>query len=47
LTAPGFERASVDRFLLCVEARDPSFEPTRIRRVFERSGAERVAEVAG
>ena len=46
LTAPEFERASVDRFLLCVEARDPSFEPQRIRRVFERSGAEHVSEVA-
>ena len=46
LTAPEFERASVDRFLLCVEARDPSFEPQRIQRVFERSGAERVVEVA-
>ncbi|MBV8333978.1 MAG: DUF3341 domain-containing protein, partial [Alphaproteobacteria bacterium] len=46
LNAPEFERASVDRFLLCVEARDPSFEPQRIRRVFERSGAEHVSEVA-
>jgi Protein of unknown function (DUF3341) len=43
--APEFERASVDRFFLCVEARDPSFEPQRIRRVFERHGAEHVAEV--
>jgi hypothetical protein len=44
--APEFERASVDRFFLCVEARDPSFEPQRIRRVFERHGAEHVAEMA-
>jgi hypothetical protein len=44
--AEEFERASRDRFLLCVEARDPGFEPHLIRRVFERSGAERVAEVA-
>ena len=43
--APGFERASVDRFVLCVEARDPSFEPDFLRRLFERCGAERVAEV--
>jgi hypothetical protein len=40
-----FERASVDRFVLCVEARDPSFEPHMIRRVLERFGAERVSEV--
>lgn len=43
--AEDFERASVDRFFLCVGARDPSFEPHRIRRIFERNGAERVAEV--
>lgn len=45
--APEFERASRDRFVLCVEARDPAFEPGTIRRVFESHGAERVAEVAG
>ena len=44
---PDFERASVDRFFLCVEARDPSFEPQRIRRIFERHGAEHIAEVTG
>ncbi|MGC2200301.1 MAG: DUF3341 domain-containing protein [Stellaceae bacterium] len=43
--APEFERASVDRFLLWVGARDPSFEPHRIRRILERYGAERVSEV--
>jgi hypothetical protein len=43
--AAGFERASRDRFVLCVEARDPSFEPRMIRRVFERFGAEQVREV--
>lgn len=43
--APEFERSSVDRFFLCVEARDPSFEPQRVRRIFERYGAEHVAEV--
>ena len=41
-----FERASVDRFFLCVEARDPSFEPQRIRRILERHGAEHIGEVA-
>jgi hypothetical protein len=45
-SAEEFERASVDRFVLCVEAHDPSFEPQRIRRIFERNGAESVAEVS-
>ena len=43
--ADAFGRASVDRFVLCVEARDPSFEVDQLRRIFERFGAERVAEV--
>jgi Alternative complex III, ActD subunit len=43
--ADAFGRASVDRFVLCVEARDPSFEVEQLRRIFERFGAERVAEV--
>lgn len=43
--ADEFERASVDRFVLCVEARDPGFEPHRIRRIFQRHGAERISEV--
>jgi hypothetical protein len=43
--APGFERASIDRFFLHVGSRDPSFEPHRVRRLFERQGAERIAEV--
>jgi hypothetical protein len=44
---PDFERVSRDRFALCVEARDPSFLPSVIRRVFERCGAERIEEVSG
>ena len=44
-TAPEFSLESRGRFFLCVEARDPSFEPQRIRRIFERRGAERVSEV--
>lgn len=43
--AAGFERASRDRFVLCVEARDPSFDPGFIRGIFEQNGAEQVAEV--
>jgi Protein of unknown function (DUF3341) len=42
-----FERASVDRFFLCVEARDPSFEAHRVRRILERHGAESVSELPG
>jgi hypothetical protein len=45
-SAEQFERASMDRFVLCVEARDPSFEPQRIRRIFERHGAQSIAEVS-
>ena len=45
-SAPEFERASVDRFFLCVEARDPSFEPQSIRRILQRHSAESVAEVS-
>jgi len=45
-SAGEFERASVDRFVLCVEAHDPSFELQSIRRIFERHGAESVTEVS-
>ena len=43
--AAAFERAAVDRFVLCVEARDPRFEAGLLRRLFERLGAEQVEEV--
>jgi hypothetical protein len=43
--ADGFERASRDRFLLCVESRDPGYEPGTIRRVFSRHGAAEIVEV--
>jgi Protein of unknown function (DUF3341) len=40
-----FGRASRDRFFLCVEARDPRFEPTAVRRFLEELGAREVADV--
>jgi hypothetical protein len=43
--AKAFERASRDRFLICVEARDPSFDAPAVRRVFQQLGAERIEEV--
>ncbi len=43
--ADAFGRAAVDRFVLCVEARDPSYEAGHVRRVFERFGAEHIGEV--
>ncbi|HEY1259006.1 MAG TPA: DUF3341 domain-containing protein [Stellaceae bacterium] len=42
---PEFDAASRDRFILCVAARDPRFEPHELRHIFERQGAEAVAEV--
>jgi hypothetical protein len=40
-----FERASRDRFLICVEATDPRFDAASIRAAFEQLGAERIEEV--
>lgn len=42
---PGFERASQDRFFLCVEARDTWFSAERVRAIFEQYGALRISEV--
>jgi hypothetical protein len=43
--AKAFERASRDRFVICIEATDPSFDVTSIHRLFEQLGAERIEEV--
>jgi hypothetical protein len=45
--ADGFERASRDRFVLYIGARDPGFVPEALRRVLESCGAETIAEVPG
>lgn len=43
--APTFERASLDRFYLCIEAADPSYDAAKARQMLEELGAERVDEV--
>jgi hypothetical protein len=43
--ARSFARASRDRFLICVEARDPRFDAASINTLFEQLGAERIEEV--
>jgi hypothetical protein len=43
--APGFERASTDRFFLCIEARDPKFDPQATRQFLASLGAIQVTEV--
>ena len=39
------DRASVDRFVLCVEASDPAFAPERIRAILRAKGAAQIDEV--
>jgi len=43
--ARAFERASRDRFVICVEKTDPRFDAVAIRALFERLGAERIEDV--
>jgi hypothetical protein len=43
--APGFERSSTDRFFLCIEARDPKFDPQATRQFLASLGAIQVTEV--
>ena len=43
---PEFERASTDRFFLCIEARDAKFDLTATRRFLESLEPESVKEVA-
>jgi hypothetical protein len=43
--ARNFDRASRDRFLICIEATDPRFDAASIRTAFAQLGAERIEEV--
>ncbi|HEX9045885.1 MAG TPA: DUF3341 domain-containing protein [Verrucomicrobiae bacterium] len=43
--APNFERASTDKFFLCIEARDPKFDLVATRRFLEQLKPERISEV--
>lgn len=43
---PAFNRASQDRFFLCVQAEDPLFEPTKTMALLKGLGPEEVSEVA-
>lgn len=42
---PGFDRATNDRFFLCLEASDPRFKTSQTRQLLETFGAVRVTEV--
>lgn len=44
-SAKNFERASVDRFFLCIEATDPLFDPVVTRRFLEGLNPHAVSEV--
>lgn len=43
--APGFDRASTDRFFLCIEADDPKFDAEATKAFLQTLGAEKVSEV--
>ena len=45
--AKSFARASRDRFLICIEATDPHFDPDSVHQLFAQLGAERIEEVQG
>jgi len=42
---PAFDRATQDRFFLCVLARDPRYDPRTTRELLERLGAKEVTDV--
>ena len=43
--APNFDRASSDRFFLCIEAKDPAFDREKTRAFMEGLGALNVSEI--
>jgi len=43
--APNFDRASSDRFFLCIEAQDPRFDIVETRSFLESLGASNVSEI--
>ncbi len=43
--APNFERASIDRFFLCIEANDPQFDLSATRKFLEELHPVQVSEV--
>jgi hypothetical protein len=43
--APRFELASRTHFFLCIEAKDPKFDPGETRRFLESLGANEVTDV--
>jgi hypothetical protein len=45
LNVPGFERASLDRFFLCIESTDPKFDAAATAGFLSSLGAQRVVEV--
>lgn len=45
MEARAFERASRDRFVICLEAADPRFEARSVRDLFEQLGAANIEEV--
>ena len=46
MQAEGFARASDDRFLVSVEARDPQFDAEKVRAILRAQGAVEIEEVA-
>jgi hypothetical protein len=45
-SVPEFERASTDRFFLCIEARDPKFDPAATKQFLQSLQPSSVKEVA-
>jgi len=45
--APNFALASTDRFFLCIESRDPRYDPVETRKFLESLRPSEVSEVAG